>query len=168
MRIYFEQIPEDGKFFSFKKRFSVDDTDYLVESFEGMIYPAGDGYMLDSTLKLIITDICDRCLEKFEESFDERIILEIVKSKTQDDDKEVELSDEDLGFYVVEESFIDLEHIVMQESVLLRPVKRLCGQQCKGICSGCGANLNIESCKCEKEIDDRWKALANLIQKGQK
>ncbi|MBC7195743.1 MAG: DUF177 domain-containing protein [Deferribacterales bacterium] len=168
MRIYFEQIPEEGKKFSFEKRFSVDDTDYVVESFEGVIYPAGDGYLLDSTLKIKISDICDRCLERFEESFDERITLEIVKSKNNDEEKEVELSDEDVGFYIVEENIIDLEHIVMQESVLLRPVKRVCGEDCKGICSGCGANLNIESCECKEDIDDRWKALADLMQKKQK
>jgi len=168
MRIYFEQIPEEGKKFNFEKRFSVDDTDYVVESFEGIIYPAGGGYLLDSTLKLRISDICDRCLERFEESFNERITLEIVKSKTEDDDKEIELSDEDVGFYIVEENVIDLGHIVMQESVLLRPVKRLCRGDCQGFCSGCGANLNIESCECKVDIDDRWKALADLMQKKQK
>ncbi|MBZ4672921.1 MAG: hypothetical protein JG762_1151, partial [Deferribacteraceae bacterium] len=155
MRIYFEQIPEEGKKFSFEKRFSVDDTDYVVESFEGVIYPAGDGYLLDSTLKIKISDICDRCLERFEESFDERITLEIVKSKNNDEEKEVELSDEDVGFYIVEENIIDLEHIVMQESVLLRPVKRVCSEECRGICSGCGANLNVETCKCKPDVDDR-------------
>jgi len=27
----------------------------------------------------------------------------------------------------------------------------LCREDCKGLCPGCGANLNIEPCRCEKE-----------------
>jgi uncharacterized protein len=164
MRIYFEQITEDGKKFSLSKSFSVDDTEYIVDVFEGLIYPAGEGFLLDAKLKLRINDNCDRCLERFEEAFEERVTVEIVK-RDNEAEESVELTDEDVGFYIVEESAVDLDHILMQELVLLRPFKRVCSEECRGICSGCGANLNVETCKCKPDVDDRWKALADFMQK---
>lgn len=46
------------------------------------------------------------------------------------------------------------------------PMKRLCKEDCKGLCAGCGTDLNIEKCKCSTEIvDDRWKPLLELKNK---
>lgn len=46
------------------------------------------------------------------------------------------------------------------------PMKRLCKEDCKGLCAGCGSDLNIENCKCSAEsVDDRWKPLLELKNK---
>ena len=34
----------------------------------------------------------------------------------------------------------------------------------KGLCSGCGANLNREACRCKKAVDPRLAKLAQLLQ----
>jgi uncharacterized protein len=42
-------------------------------------------------------------------------------------------------------------------------MKLLCNENCKGICAGCGADLNTELCKCpEKPADPRWEKLLSL------
>ncbi|MBR2488852.1 MAG: DUF177 domain-containing protein, partial [Clostridia bacterium] len=44
------------------------------------------------------------------------------------------------------------------------PMKHLCSEKCKGICSKCGKNLNDGKCECpEKEIDPRLQILADLL-----
>ncbi len=45
---------------------------------------------------------------------------------------------------------IDLGEDIRQEVILILPVTVLCKEACKGLCPGCGANLNLEACKCKK------------------
>ncbi|MBL8013958.1 MAG: DUF177 domain-containing protein [Candidatus Omnitrophica bacterium] len=44
---------------------------------------------------------------------------------------------------------IDVGEEIRQEMILNIPQRVLCSKDCKGICAGCGANLNIEKCKCQ-------------------
>ena len=46
--------------------------------------------------------------------------------------------------------FIDLTEDVRQEVILNIPPRLLCKEDCKGICPGCGVNLNSEPCQCKK------------------
>lgn len=46
---------------------------------------------------------------------------------------------------------------------LALPTQILCAAECKGLCAGCGANLNLEACRCTPvEPDPRWSKLAGL------
>jgi len=45
---------------------------------------------------------------------------------------------------------IDVNALVREELLLEYPLKTLCSQACKGICNGCGRNLNTEACVCAK------------------
>ena len=53
----------------------------------------------------------------------------------------------------------------VHESVLLElPIRFLCREDCKGLCSVCGADLNEKDCGCpEKEPDPRWQGLKKLL-----
>jgi uncharacterized protein len=44
----------------------------------------------------------------------------------------------------------DVGEDIRQELILGVVQRALCKNDCKGICAGCGANLNIEPCKCKK------------------
>src|SRR5438552_1938257 len=44
--------------------------------------------------------------------------------------------------------YIDLGEEIRQEIIMANPGRILCRHDCKGICSKCGVNLNIEKCKC--------------------
>ena len=46
--------------------------------------------------------------------------------------------------------YIDLGEEIRQELILANPAKILCKTDCKGMCPGCGTNLNVEQCKCKK------------------
>ena len=45
--------------------------------------------------------------------------------------------------------YIDLGEEIRQEMILANPARILCKDDCKGICPKCGANLNVETCKCK-------------------
>jgi len=46
--------------------------------------------------------------------------------------------------------YVDVDQDIRDEIVLNFPLKFLCNSECKGMCPGCGLNLNIEDCKCKK------------------
>lgn len=164
MRIFFEQIKLDGNLIETSFEFDVDEISFSVKKFKGKIYPIKGAYILEGDISLTINDKCDRCLKIFHDDFEEKITVEIVRNKLIDGDDEV-LNDEDMGYYSITEDFIDIHEILYQESVLLRPMKRVCSEECKGLCPTCGKDLNLERCDCSKELDDRWKALTKLLQK---
>jgi len=59
---------------------------------------------------------------------------------------------------------LDLDELVFSEVYMSLPTKHLCHEECKGICSKCGKNLNEGKCECpEKEIDPRLQKLADLL-----
>ncbi len=59
---------------------------------------------------------------------------------------------------------LDLDELLYSEVIVSLPMKHLCREDCKGICSKCGKNLNEGECGCpKKEIDPRLKALADLL-----
>ena len=43
---------------------------------------------------------------------------------------------------------VELDEDIRQEVLLSLPPRVLCKEDCKGICLGCGADLNTEKCRC--------------------
>lgn len=59
---------------------------------------------------------------------------------------------------------LDLTEILRQYSIAGQPIKPLCRADCSGLCQECGADLNLEECKCgEAPVDPRWGALTALL-----
>ena len=52
--------------------------------------------------------------------------------------------------YSVKNDTIDLAAIVDDLIMINAPISFLCDENCKGICVGCGVNLNDGDCKCKK------------------
>jgi uncharacterized protein len=50
--------------------------------------------------------------------------------------------------YVDKYGDIDLSEAIREEIILNIPMKNICDTNCKGICVGCGVNLNNEECQC--------------------
>lgn len=86
------------------------------------------------------------------------------KGRAPDEDEEasveVEEGDLDLFGYVGEN--IDLEPLVREQFVLAIPYAPLCKEDCKGLCSQCGADLNLAACSCAPLVDGRWEALGKM------
>jgi DUF177 domain-containing protein len=70
---------------------------------------------------------------------------------------------EELRSPYLEDGRLDLSSWARDAVALALPEKILCRVDCAGICAGCGADLNAETCRCgPPEPDDRWAKLADL------
>ena len=79
----------------------------------------------------------------------------------------MELHASDIDAEVYENQQIDLTQSIRDSILLAVPVICLCEENCKGICSQCGKNLNQRLCKCENEsfTDLRLKSLKTFKDK---
>ena len=97
---------------------------------------------------------CDRCAESFERDYTVPCRHTLV----------TELYDESRDDLVlVEDMQLNLDELITSDILLDLPTKFLCKEDCKGICLGCGKNLNLDSCTCKKEIDPRLQVLMDLL-----
>lgn len=66
------------------------------------------------------------------------------RRKGEEDDEGLELDGEDLERYVYDGETLDLAPMVAERAAMAYPMRILCsrGEACRGLCSGCGANLN--------------------------
>lgn len=46
--------------------------------------------------------------------------------------------------------YLEVDDDLRQEILLNFPMRVLCRPDCRGICLGCGVNLNFQECKCKK------------------
>ncbi len=60
--------------------------------------------------------------------------------------KELDASNVGLIYFRGEE--IDLTEGIQEQVMLAFPLRPLCGEDCKGLCARCGADLNQENCRC--------------------
>ncbi len=123
----------------------------------------GEEVRVRGSIKTEVELLCDRCLAPrrapLEVEFDTRFIPQ---EKAAGESDNVELLTEDLGLAAYEGDAVDLDDLVREQILLALPLRNLCGEDCKGLCQNCGADLNAGECSCEqKEIDPRWSALAD-------
>ena len=98
---------------------------------------------------------CDRCFKEISRAFNWRFNHNLVVHLSGDNDDEyIETPDYE----------IELDALVKEDILLELPSKFLCCDDCKGLCSICGKNLNdgICNCKCNR-IDPRFEALKQLL-----
>lgn len=165
MKIYYESIKEEGLELETSFSFEEDGDRYDIKSFKGRIDKAGDAYMLTGKIDADFSCPCDRCLESMTLGFKENMSMSLSplgEYPAPSLDEESGLSDEEAGMYVTPKDHFDLDDILREEVLLLPPIKRLCKEDCKGICDGCGANLNKEACRCAAHVDERLSPLAKL------
>jgi uncharacterized protein len=93
---------------------------------------------------------CARCLEQFTFSVASKLDMKLLPRNEAPSAPELELKTEEMDMYYFEGEEIDINPYVFEEIMLNIPLKALCADACKGVCPGCGRNLNIEECRCEK------------------
>jgi uncharacterized protein len=118
----------------------------------------GDEVFVKTRLQTLAVLTCDRCLDQYKMTIDEKIDAIL----THDDDLAVQ-EEEDIILVTKSTREVDISESVRQALLLAIPFKKLCREGCKGLCPRCGANLNHTPCSCAKEKQDpRWDALRNI------
>lgn len=119
----------------------------------------GEDYLLELKVRSRGELVCDRCGVQFQKTMEGEVktLFTYDPSRVQDD----EVGDVRILSPGVES--IDFSQDAMDAIVLAIPSKCLCHEDCLGLCSNCGTNLNEKNCSCKRdETDPRWEALKNL------
>jgi uncharacterized protein len=98
---------------------------------------------------------CARCLADTPLTVDQELDLfflpESEALSEYDDEEGAELQDRDLVVTFYKGDVLDLTGMVREHILLAQPMKRLCREDCKGVCPTCGADRNLTNCGCPKE-----------------
>jgi uncharacterized protein len=120
------------------------------------------GFSLQADLAYTGQLECSRCLTAYPFTAGEQFSLLLYKRPTALE-KEISLEREELDVYFYEDPDLSLEPIAEERIQMAVPMKPLCREDCRGLCPGCGAELNNESCRCAAPATDpRWEALRLL------
>lgn len=80
------------------------------------------------------------------------------------DERSISEAETEIGYYSGDG--IELQDVLREQILLALPARAICREECRGICPGCGRNLNLEACACgEAPRDPRWAALGDLKDK---
>jgi uncharacterized protein len=128
------------------------------------------GVYVESTVSGVIHCDCMRCLQPARVAITVTFTEEYVASvdvttganlvKRTDTNEE----DDDDRFFINEQHLLDLGEALREYALLELPMRPLCKSDCRGLCAGCGVDLNVETCRCHQEpVDERFAALKALL-----
>ena len=115
-----------------------------------------EGILVSGTANVEVTGECGRCLAPLRYEHDVEVQELFFYSDA------VSLSDEDEDQHKVENDSVALEPVLRDAVVTSLPFQPVCREDCKGLCSECGARLNDDPDHHHEVLDPRWSALAGL------
>ncbi len=125
---------------------------------DGRVRNMAGAMLLNARLTAVLSLVCDRCAQPFEREktveYETLLAMELANGENDD----IVLLDKD--------GELELDGLMQEVFLLEMDTKNLCNQDCRGLCPGCGADLNHEPCRCKKEIDPRLAKLAQLLEDG--
>lgn len=132
----------------------------------GVLSESGRDYLFQGTVSGAFAGPCARCLEPVKADFEAAVCWTFEPGsveKTLEDELESDAEEENEFVFAFEGHHIDLAPHVWEEVALAMPGKLLCRQECAGLCTHCGANLNAGACGCRAENETlENKGLAGL------
>ena len=160
LKVRVDELPEAGRLFHFHR-----DAAWFLEMMgspdgssdmrlarpvnaELELVPERAQVRISGRVKATLLLHCSRCLREYTFEVDETISVLLLKPRPEDTPAEVDLRAEDLDTEHFDGETIDLDRIVGEELLLALPQKGVCSPECKGLCAGCGADLNREPCTC--------------------
>ncbi len=106
------------------------------------IHRRGTDVFFVGKLRVPVLLTCRCCLERFERHLDRSFKFLIVQAHEGSGPED----DMGLDHYWGEE--LDLAPLVREQALLALDEGELCSADCRGLCAGCGTNLNQGSCEC--------------------
>ena len=125
---------------------------------DGMVRNTAGVLVMTGDLRTTIHGTCDRCARDFDREINFPIDVVLVTELANEEN-------EDEWVFPLEGDCADLDDIVRTVFVLNLDSKLLCSEDCKGLCHRCGKDLNDGPCNCQKELDPRFAALKQLLEK---
>lgn len=123
----------------------------------GTVRNMAGALMLECEAKSLLQLTCDRCLKEFSKEWTLPICSLLAETLEDEENDDIILLDH---------GEINLDEAATTALVLAMETKHLCSEDCKGLCPGCGVDLNTGSCTCKKEVDPRLQKLAQLLEQS--
>jgi uncharacterized protein len=97
---------------------------------------------------------CSRCLKEYIRPLSAQFELSYAPHPGVSGGEEIELKYEDMhvGFY--DGIGLDVDQMIVEQIELALPMKIICGEDCLGLCPGCGVDLNETPCRCPRGQGD--------------
>lgn len=108
------------------------------------LYRSGNDVYLQGRVTGMVQCACKRCLDEIRWPLERGFRFLLVE-----EGKEAELED-DAGLDHYSGDEIDISPLIREQALLALEESVLCSEDCKGLCAGCGANLNREPCTCRR------------------
>ena len=104
---------------------------------------------------------CDRCLKEVQVQIPWKVEQKL-DCRLTEEDRQKALDEQSY----LEGTNLDVDRMVYLEVLMNWPLKVLCKEDCKGICSQCGKDLNLGPCGCKSEPKDpRMAAISDIFSK---
>lgn len=172
MKIKVSEIPEDG--------LEINTEEELRGRVPGVTAPArvsigvrriGPEVLVKGSVGAEMELKCGLCLKAFEKEV--LVSFDIVFHPAEEIEgleshelqaHELQIEELDTGLYEGDE--INMEGLFVEQLLLNTPMKPLCGKSCKGLCPGCGADLNESGCACgARDTDPRLDVLKDYFER---
>ena len=167
----FESFPASKLLESGSEPFSIEFEGLLkIQKLSSLIniQQSDEEYFCQAKINAEVEIECARCLESFVTEIDTE--TDFIACSQYEYEKNKDVADnEDYLFFEGGGLTVDLSSIFGQAIILAISLKPLCSDECRGLCSSCGINLNEKQCECKKEnIDPRWEKLKELAAQTKK
>ena len=103
-------------------------------------------WSLAGHLRVTLSLFCDRCGREVSLPLEDEFVYRLAMEDSGQAGGEVD--DEDTALWLITGPVLDLTEVFRERVFLALPEKVLCAEDCRGLCAGCGANLNQEPCRC--------------------
>jgi uncharacterized protein len=116
---------------------------------------AGDMVEVEGEIRTTVRLSCGRCLAEFASPLKSAFALTYTRERpapyepAEPDIQEMDAAEAGLIYFQGEE--IDLTDGIQEQVILSLPLRPLCSEACKGLCTHCGADLNAGACRCLAE-----------------
>ena len=131
------------------------------------VTPSAGMFQVEGRIRGTATLPCGRCLANADIPLNCTFRLSFARtipgSDAESPSETHELQAEELGVVLFEGDEIDFRDIIQEQVIMAIPMQPLCREDCNGLCTRCGANLNEGSCGCTvDEVDPRLAILNKL------
>ena len=129
-------------------------------TFSGAYMLADETVIVRGTASADISSNCARCagpaMTHIEAELEEAYVRDTGDERMEDLDEDT---------YTYSGHVLELDDAVRTALLLELPSRILCKEDCRGLCSQCGQDLNINECSCQKDLTHRnpFSALASLL-----
>lgn len=121
----------------------------------------GEMFYIHADLTGEFTACCHKCLEStpYRVSSSFELVVQTVDRRSR---TEPISADGDFVTLPAGQNRLEFDPYIYENLMVEMPMTIACSDDCKGLCSRCGVNLNREKCRCDATRDPRWNKLGKL------